>query len=178
MRSIVIVASRDGNTRLVAEAIANGLRSVGRAEVLRAERGAAAAVTDEVDLVVIGGPTEEHGMTEAVSDVLDVLASRCAPRFAAAFDTRLRWPRFLSGSAADRIAERLEAMGARMVASPESFMLSMKHELLPGELDRALAWGAGLDLASAPRYGDGRPPPPAEEGRAMTRPAHLGTLLG
>ncbi len=143
MNSIVIVASRTGNTRHVAEAIANGLRSGGRVDVVRAEDGVA-ALTDEVDLVVIGGPTEEHGMTEPVTDLLDALASRGAPRFVAAFDTRLRWPRFLSGSAADRIAEGLEAMGAGLVASPESFMVSMKPELLPGELDRALAWGAGL----------------------------------
>ena len=35
-------------------------------------------------------------------------------RAAAAFDTRLDWPRLLSGSAADQIANRLAALGAKM----------------------------------------------------------------
>ena len=83
-------------------------------------------------------------MTEAVVRFLDRLSSMVATRGAAAFDTRVHWPRLLSGAAADGIAQRLRTMGARLVAPPESFIVSIKPELLPGELQRARAWGASL----------------------------------
>jgi hypothetical protein len=62
---------------------------------------------------------------------------------AAAFDTRLDWPRWLSGSAADRIADALRDRGAS-VLSMESFLVTMKPELEDGQLERARAWGSSL----------------------------------
>jgi hypothetical protein len=62
----------------------------------------------------------------------------------AAFDTRVHWPRRLSGSAADGIAARLQAAGGSLVAPPESFIVTMTPEIEPGELARARAWGAPL----------------------------------
>jgi hypothetical protein len=110
MKSVVFYASRKGNTRLVAEAIAEGLRASGSTEVVSLDDGPAS----------IEAPA------------------------AAAFDTRVNWPRLLSGAAADGIAKRLQTLGARLVVPPESFIVSTKPELLPGELERARAWGASL----------------------------------
>ena len=146
MHTLVIYDTTSGNTHAVAQAIADGARTRGTATVL------AAADADPrlpaADLVVLGAPTERHTMTSSMSGLLDRLeADALRGTAVAAFDTRLRWPRFLSGSAADQIAQRVELAGARLVARPESFIVSMKPALEPGELERAGAWAA--DVADA-----------------------------
>jgi flavodoxin len=143
MKSVVFYATRKGNTRLVAEAIADGLRAGGSIEVASVDDGAA-SIDDRTDLIVVGGPTEGHGMTEAVARFLDSISSVATARAAAAFDTRVNWPRLLSGAAADGIAKRLQGIGARLVVPPESFIVSTKPELLSGELERARTWGGSL----------------------------------
>lgn len=70
MRSVVYYASRSGNTRRVAEAIAEGLRHAGEAEVLSVG-GGPAGISDGIDLMVVGGPTEAHGVTQPMVEFLD-----------------------------------------------------------------------------------------------------------
>jgi len=102
-------------------------------------------VPADADLVLIGGPTEGHRATPAVLEFIEALPVHALrDRAAAAFDTRVDWPRWLSGSAASDIAKKLTAHGARLIAEPQSFIVSMKPALLPDELDRARAWGATL----------------------------------
>jgi flavodoxin len=150
VKSLVVYATRTGNTRLTAEAIADGLRSGGSAEV-RAVTDDPATLPNDLDVLVVGGPTEGHGMPEPIASFLDRLPERaCTGRAAAAFDTRLQWPRWLSGSAADGIRQRLEGAGALRPVPTESFAVTMKPELVPGELDRARAWGAALAASLAP----------------------------
>ena len=147
VNSIVIYATRSGNTRMVATAIADELRKHGEVHILSAEE-ARAAMPDQVDLLVVGGPTEGHGATEAIVRLLDRFGPQTLDGVAvAAFDTRLRWPRVLSGSAADIIARRLEAAGARVVVPAESFLVSRKPELEAGELERAPLWAASVAAA-------------------------------
>jgi hypothetical protein len=62
----------------------------------------------------------------------------------AVFDTRLDWPRWLSGSAADRISDALRERGARVIAREESFIVTMEPTLQPGEEGRAAEWGDRL----------------------------------
>jgi len=141
---VVIYASRSGNTAKVAEAIAGGLRPRGSIQLLSVDE-AQAVFSDGFDLLVVGGPTEAHGMTEPMTRFFDQLASGSLQgKAAAAFDTRLHWPHWLSGSAASGIAERLTESGAHVIAGPESFIVSRKPLLEPGELERAAAWGASL----------------------------------
>jgi flavodoxin len=141
MKSLVIYTSTSGNTQKIAEAIATSASARGPVELMTTDQ--AAAAFPDADLVFIGGPTERHGMTEPMAQFLDhVLPSSLQDIATAAFDTRLRWPRLLSGSAADDIAKRLRAVGARVVAAPESFIVSSKPQLEPGEIERAGAWAA------------------------------------
>jgi hypothetical protein len=61
-------------------------------------------------------------------------------RLAGAFDTRFDKPRFLTGSAARGIRQRLKGLGFRFVAEPESFLVSTENRLLEGEVERATTW--------------------------------------
>jgi flavodoxin len=150
MNSLVIYGSRSGNTQRIAEAIAEILRERGSVQLLAADE-APASMPAGTDLVVIGGPTEAHGMTPPMAQLFDRLApGTLAGVAAAAFDTRLRWPLLLSGSAAARIADRLERCRARLIGDPESFFVTRQPTLEEGELERARAWAVMLAAAAEP----------------------------
>lgn len=166
MRAIVVYESIFGNTRLVAEAIGEGLRRAG-VDAAVAEVNHAPA-PDGADLVVVGGPIHAWGMTRPgtrrgavdearrahvapVSDGIGVrewlarLPTTPAPRAAAAFDTAVdtRW--FPTGSAAKGEARELRRAGYRLVAAPEHFLVEdTQGPLVAGEVERAAAWGARL----------------------------------
>lgn len=64
---------------------------------------------------------------------------------AAGFDTRLRWPLWLSGSAGAGITTRLRQLGAQVIAPEMSFFVAGNYPVLhPGELERATEWAAAL----------------------------------
>lgn len=109
MKAQVVYNSHKGNTRRVAETIGETLRNHGEVEVLDVA-DAPNPPPEDLTLLVVGGPTEEHGITPEIRDYLERMNLHWSmPRATAAFDTRLDWPRFLSGSAADQIANRLAA---------------------------------------------------------------------
>jgi menaquinone-dependent protoporphyrinogen IX oxidase len=143
MRVLVLYATRHGTTRRVAEAIADGIRTVAPAEV----RAVAAVDTslEPAELVVVGGPTEAHRITADMLDFLQTLSPEAVrDRRAAAFDTRLRMPQWLAGSAAQTIGRKLERLGARAPVPTESFFVSPEPDISPEELERAGAWGRTL----------------------------------
>ena len=152
MRATVICESSFGNTRAIAEAIAETLD----AEMLSAGDS---IDLDEVDLLVVGAPTHVHGLPgersrkaavdqggsdgPGVRQWLDELPHGHGP--AAAFDTRFDKPAFLTGSAAKGIAKGLRRRGFELVAEPESFfVLGTEGPLKDGELERAAEWAVAL----------------------------------
>lgn len=152
MRATVICESSFGNTRAIAEAIAETLD----AEVLSAGDP---IELEEVDLLIVGAPTHVHGIPgersrkaavdqggsdgPGVRDWLDDLPH--GQGRVAAFDTRFDKPAFLTGSAAKGIAKRLRLHGFELVAEPESFfVLGTEGPLKDGELERAAEWGVAL----------------------------------
>lgn len=152
MNSIVIYASHFGNTKRIAESIAEALRTYGAAQLLSVEE-APAKIPQGTDLVVIGGPTEGHTMTPALAHYLDQLDAETLSGVAtAAFDTRVRWPRWLSGSAGVGVEHRLARTGAKRIAPEESFFVkttgnAADHsttELEAGEFERASSWATTL----------------------------------
>jgi len=145
MNSMVVYGSRHGNTHKIADAIAFELGKHGAAQLVAAE-DACKVLPEQLDLIVVGGPTEAHRVTEPVAQFFDrVGKGELVGKAAAAFDTRLRWPEWLSGSAAAGIAQRLHQARANLIVPEVSFFVSGKLPVLePGELERAAAWAASL----------------------------------
>jgi len=174
MRTLVVYESMFGNTRAIAEAVAAGI--AGGSEVIVLPVGEVTpAQVHSSDLLVVGGPTHAHGMSSRQSrkgapdyvdrydpplslepgwdgpglrDWFDTLPEGAGR--GAAFDTRADINHLLSGRASRGIADRLRRHGYRLVADPESFLVDKSNHLLPSELERATAWGAGLLAAVTP----------------------------
>lgn len=139
MKSIVIYATRTGNTGRVAAAIATVLSAYGDVELQTADQ--VDGTLPPADLVVVGSPTEGHGVHPALASLLDRLGpAGFAGRAFAAFDTRVAWPHWLSGSAASKIRQRAEKAGGRLIGPEHSCIVSMKPELEAGEMERVTAW--------------------------------------
>ena len=145
MESLVIYHSQFGNTRTLAEIIATALNAKGPARAVSVELVGAALPS--CDLIVIGAPTQAHGVSPEMKPFLDSLqAPDLRGKAVAIFDTRLRGPVILWGSAAKAIAQKVHAAGSSLVAPPESFFVTMGKEprLETGEAERARSWAARL----------------------------------
>lgn len=141
MESLVVYDSTFGNTKKIAEAVADGLRPHSSVRLLGLHKIPPQDL-GHVDLLVVGGPTQGHGISARMRQFLDALETRSATgTIAATFDTRLRMPVAISGSAARTIARRLRRSGVRLFADPESFFVrGGAPKLEPGEIGRATAW--------------------------------------
>ncbi len=158
MDAAVVYESAWGNTREVARAVAEGMRARLRVEVL--DGGSAPPPHElEVEILVVGGPTHALGMSRPgtredaekrggqhlPTGIREWLAgSEPLHVRAAAFDTHVRHPN-VPGHASRKAGKVLRRLGADLVAAPESFYVDdVDGPLLPGELERARAWGAEL----------------------------------
>jgi hypothetical protein len=167
MRAVVVYESMFGNTHVVAERIAEGMRDVMDTAAISVHE-ASADVIDGADLVVVGGPTHVHGLSskrsregaveiaakdddldldpdaygEGLRDWFESLADDVGEgRLAAAFDTRIHATAVLTGQASKGIAKRLRAHGFHLPLDHESFFVDKSNHLEADEADRAGAWG-------------------------------------
>lgn len=150
MKALVLYDSKFGNTELVAEAVALALQeSVPTRLASVGELGDCADALAGLDLLVVGGPTQRHGISPPLQDTLACLdASTLGGVRAAAFDTRAHGARVLTGSAAVRLARLLRHRGAWLVVAPESFVVEGREGPLErGELEHAREWA--LDVLHA-----------------------------
>jgi len=166
MRALVVFESMFGNTRAIANAVADGLTS--RMSVDVVEVGAAPRVIgDDVGLLVVGGPTHAFGLSrpntrQSATQQADrpVVSAGIGLRewlaavhgsasvAAVAFDTRVNKPR-VPGSAARGAQKRLRQRGFRIVASAKSFYVTgTPGPLVDAEPERARRWGEQLASAA------------------------------
>ena len=145
MESLVAYDSKFGNTKRVAEAIADGLRSCGPVRLLGLDRLLHHDL-GTVDFLFVGSPTQARGISGRIRQFLDALETRPGTSIVAAtFDTRYKMPKLISGSAAKTIARKLRRGGVRIFAPPVRFFLSRQgRELEQGETERARAWAKSL----------------------------------
>jgi len=68
----------------------------------------------------------------------------------AAFSTRADANAFLVGTAAKSIDRRLRAAGGRSIAPLQAFLVDGDGRLVPGEVERARAWGRTLSAVLIP----------------------------
>jgi len=170
MRAVVIYESMYGNTHLVADAIAAGLRDdASGIDAVVTAVGEVDGALDGTDLVVVGGPTHAHGMTRsstrhAAAEAADKEGSdlhleadaegpglrewfdgtETLPALGAAFDTRAGAPPLVTGRASKGIAKRLRSHGCELLVEPESFVVTKENELADDELAHARRWGGEL----------------------------------
>ncbi len=162
MRALIIVESIFGNTRRIADAVAAGLAEQGQVDVVEVG-DAPDGLAEDVDLLIVGGPTHAWSMSRAatrsgavqqqpdrarsldrgIREWLDSLPSTSKVA-AAAFDTRLDKSRWMTGSAARAAAKQLRRHGSRVVAVESFRVAGTPGPLCDGETDRARQWGAAL----------------------------------
>lgn len=166
MTAVVVYESMFGNTRAVAEAIADGL-----GDAVAIPVGEAAADPTRVlsaSLLVVGGPTHAFSLsrpqTRATAEQtaakpgstrrLEAGATGIGLRewiaalppmagTATAFDTRIAHVGGM-GHASTRIARLLRKHGLTLLCPPRSFFVTKQDTLTDGQLDVARAWGAAL----------------------------------
>ncbi len=174
MDVVVVYESLFGNTRLVAEAIADGIRAADPAARVSVTRTAATKLgeVDDACLLVAGGPTHMRRMSSPRSRQQGLQAARKAghqrsgePEPDSAGPGLREWlqalpPARLGAQAAafdtragsrlaggaSRLASRqLRRRGFGLAGQPEGFIVTgTEGPLRAGELDRARAWGATL----------------------------------
>jgi len=145
MNTLVLYESEFGNTRKIAEYIGKSLEPRGPVRV--SPIGAyQPSLLEGVDLVFVGGPTQGHSMTVHMRHFLERLQSKPAGIDGVAFDTRIKGPVVLWGTAAKEIDKRLRAAGFEVVAEPESFLVTLGKApvLHSGEDARAAAWAVSV----------------------------------
>lgn len=151
MKALVVYDSKFGNTEQLARAIAETLAAGEPAAVVPVPASTARARDlVGIDLLAVGGPTQGHGLSPALKAFLESLPSEAVRDLpTVTFDTRLAWPRFLSGSAATASAKRLTQQGARLLRPPESFLVTgSEGPLAEGELARATTWATEVRAAA------------------------------
>jgi hypothetical protein len=174
MKALVVYESMFGNTEAVARAVTDGLRTHLAVDVWEVSH-APGRITELVDLIVVGGPTHAFSMsrpstraqavvqggTRREQDVglrewLAQLRDGPHSELVAAFDTRVYKARRLPGSAARRAAKAARDLGYAPAGRQSFYVADTPGPLLPGELERAEAWGVELADAMVTRA-QGRP---------------------
>jgi flavodoxin len=146
MNVLVVYFSKFGNTREVAETIAETLQGAGPARVISSEQLSASDLAD-ADLVVMGSPTHRMNLPEAVRPVFDALPRRVLrDKRVAAFDTSYKMSRWLAHfTAARKLARKLRKLGGKQVVPPETFhVMEREGPLYDGELERAKGWAESI----------------------------------
>ena len=154
MNALVVYYTHFGNTKKVAETIAEALAQAGAARTALIDELTAADL-EAVDLVVAGSPTHYQNLPKAVRAALDTLPKRSLRgKRVAAFDTSIEtWGPLMRMTAGRRLLPKLRKLGGKSIARQETFLVvrgvapesgERQDALVEGELERARAWAASI----------------------------------
>jgi flavodoxin len=148
MKTLIVYFSKFGNTRRVAQAIAETMKQTEDAHVVGLDQ-LTTSDFEGVDLVVLGSPTHGFTVPEAVRSALAALPPGIlAGKSVAAFDTTVRpWPLRLF-RAAPKLLRQLRQLGGQPIAQPQTFFVRTSSTqgtgerdlLFEGQIDRARDW--------------------------------------
>ncbi len=145
MKVLVVYESAYGNTKRIALTIASTLEAKVAVRLMTAGEVSPKDV-EGINLLVIGCPTQTHGLTANTEALLEDIPHGALQNMAVAvFDTRFHGSRWVTGSAAPVLAKELEQHGAKLVVAPESFFgTGYEGPLEPGEVERAADWARAI----------------------------------
>ena len=146
MNALIAYFSKFGNTRKIAEVVAEALKSEGSVRVIHTDQLTVSDLSD-ADLVVMGSPTHRMNLPEAVRPVFELMPRRVLHDTpVAAFDTSYKMSRWLAPfTAARKLTKKLRKLGGRQVVAPETFfVMEREGPLYDGELDRAGLWAESI----------------------------------
>ncbi|MGC3953685.1 MAG: flavodoxin/nitric oxide synthase [Propionicimonas sp.] len=158
MQVLMVIESMFGNTRQLGQQVAAGLTEGGATVELVGVDDAPATV-EGIDLLMVGAPTHNRGLStpasraqaakagassvRGVREWLESVAVDGVPRVEV-FDTSTSHS-WLSGSAAKAAVKLLARRSPATPAAARTFLVQgTQGPLQPGELDAALAWGREL----------------------------------
>lgn len=176
MKALLVYESMFGNTEQVARAVAEGLEETMEVDV-REVSIVPPRIDDLVDLIVVGAPTHAFSLSRPSTRgdaIRQGAATKGDPAVGlrewltglpggqhgepmATFDTRVDKVRRLPGSAARKAARLARARGFQPAGVESFYVADTPGPLLPGELDRATAWGRHLVGKVAPARAHDRP---------------------
>lgn len=145
MKAVVIYDTNFGNTKKIAEAIAEGIGKGTRA--LQVSKSSPKDIKG-MDILVVGSPIMGFRPSEKMLKYLSTLEPNQLNGIkAASFDTRVKI--FVHGDAAKKISKKLEAAGADIISEPQAFYVKGKEgPLFDSELEKAGNWGKRLNELS------------------------------
>lgn len=155
MNALVVYESFFHNTEAIARVIGAGLEQSMETKVAQFE-DVKPGDLQNLDLLVVGSPTQRFGPTEEIMKFLRKLPAGALIGIpVAVFDTRLEpasiqngFVRFMvsiGGYAGSKLMKTLVSLGAKKLGEPEGFWVTgQEGPLKDGELDRASQWGETL----------------------------------
>lgn len=152
MKALVVYDSEYGNTRVIAEAVGEGLEGRAEVEVVHVSEVEKEQLAD-VNLLIAGSPTQRFSPTAAFNEFLRGIPPRGLQGVkVAAFDTRFSESEIektpilaffvrIFGYAAKPMADKLVRKGGQLTLPPEGFYVGgIEGPLLDGERERAAEW--------------------------------------
>jgi flavodoxin len=142
VNTLVVYFSKFGHTQMIAESIAEEIKSAGPVRLLSSDQLKASDM-EIVDLVVMGSPTHRMNLPEVVRSIFEKLPKRVlSGKSVAAFDTSYKMSPILARfTAAKKLTQKLRKLGGKRITQPETFyVVGREGPLYDGEIERARDW--------------------------------------
>lgn len=146
MNILVVYYSKFGNTKQVADAIAQSWSAIAAVREISADQLLASDINN-IDLLVVGTPTHGANLPKTLRSILEMLPKGILKGVCvAAFDTSLNMNWFVNlFTAAKPLNRKLRQLGGEQIVPPKSFFVAgQQGPLCDGEIERAKTWAEGV----------------------------------